>query len=838
MENNLPNRSNENEIAGIGFSKKKASGILPNRLPEPLLLNLGCGKDVRDGFINIDLFSDDPRVVFMDIRNLSFPDNSADIILASDILEHFSHREINHILKEWSRVLKPNGELIIRSPSLKLQTKAYLEGKWNADIASYMIFGGQTNPGDYHCVAFDKDSIQTYLKNAGLELYHFEEIDLPQDKGLINLNFIARAKKIANEEVTSFNPTNEKLEINNEPNLNEISSNIEMLEELVNLDKNQSVNKKEKFLNIVWEGSQFVYHSLALINREHCSNLIDANIANVTIIPYESDQFSYEERPKYKKLLENDIRYKNEVDENIAKLPYVWIRHQWPPKAEEPKGAKWIIMQPWEYTQIPKEILEIFKQADQIWTPSNFSRQCFIDAGIDYNKVQIVPNGIDPNLFKPIGNKYKIDTQKKLIFLYCGGTIYRKGIDILLNSYVKTFTIDDDVCLVVKDMGGDTFYQNQTAKGLIQQIQSNPLAPEIIYIDKYLNEEEIASLYRACDVLVAPYRGEGFSLPTLEAMASGLPVVVTNGGATEDFVLDSFSWKIEADAKSMGTHLGHYQLDQEAFLLEPDEEDLSLILKSIYKNPSVLFSRGLVASSYARKFWNWRNATMKLISLLDGLYRTKMGKIADKRLPRFNDKFIELGELEDNFLLNNFEEVEILAEQLLQLDFDKKVKKHIFKRQIQSKISLNKIESAKSLIENYLQLFGTDNDVEYLATLIFAIEGKTTEGLEALSKLMDEWKNYKFISTLGINLDDLLTLTADLLLSTKENYIDALDVYELALKENPENSQACYGSAIALYQLGFSAKAQTMINWAIELEPDFIEAQNFKNFLETETGKL
>ena len=102
-----------------GFSNKSAIGQLPDPLPSPLKLNLGCGLDIRKDFINIDLFSENPDVVRMDVRNLELSYNSVDLILASDILEHFSHRETDAVLAEWARVLKPGASIIIRCPSLR-----------------------------------------------------------------------------------------------------------------------------------------------------------------------------------------------------------------------------------------------------------------------------------------------------------------------------------------------------------------------------------------------------------------------------------------------------------------------------------------------------------------------------------------------------------------------------------------------------------------------------------------------------------------------------------------------------------------------------------------------
>jgi predicted SAM-dependent methyltransferase len=180
-----------------GFSCRRATGRLPHPLPSPLVLNLGCGADIRPDMVNIDLFSDHPSVVGMDVRHLELPDGCADLILASDVLEHFSHREVDAVLAEWSRVLKPGGEIVVRCPSLRLQVQAYLRGDWDADVASYMIFGGQTNPGDYHTIAFDQRSIRIHLSRAGLEVYDVEEQDIPQTGGFINLNMVVRARKTA-----------------------------------------------------------------------------------------------------------------------------------------------------------------------------------------------------------------------------------------------------------------------------------------------------------------------------------------------------------------------------------------------------------------------------------------------------------------------------------------------------------------------------------------------------------------------------------------------------------------------------------------------------------------
>ncbi|MGC9078264.1 MAG: glycosyltransferase [Candidatus Kapaibacteriota bacterium] len=588
----------------------------------------------------------------------------------------------------------------------------------------------------------------------------------------------------------------------------------------------EEMQEYEPELNVVWEGSQFVYHSLALINREHCSNLIDTNLVEVTIVPYETEQFQPIGNPKYEKLAKKDIRIKEEPPDWVKRLPYIWIRHQWPPKAEPPKGAKWVIMQPWEFTTLPKRFADIFLQADELWVPSNYTRQAFINSGIPLNKVQIVPNGVDPKLFQPNGEKYPLQTEKKLKFLFVGGTTYRKGFDVLLQSYVGAFTAKDDVALVVKDMGTESFYRGQTSEDMINRIKETPDSPEIVYIKDYLTEEEMASLYRACDVFVSPYRGEGFSLPTLEAMASGLPVIVTEGGATEDFVLDSFAWKIPSYKVSIGTMINNDPLVGEAFLLEPDGDYLTNLMKAIYRNPADIVVRGIIASSYARTYWTWMRSTLKLLSRIDALYGKDLSKKAKNKLVDKIDAQILLGNAESYFSEGQLAEAFKIYQQIEnKLDeLDKKYKIFYYLRLAIIYILNKDFDTAFLHLKKVENLEKDHIDSLYLKSKILYLQNNSVEALEKYTELVSRWNAERFSSVLGNSLDQILVEMANIMMDMQD-IENSLQLYTNALKLNERNVEAYIGAAKCFIAVKDFEEATRMLEWALKMEPENEEAK-------------
>jgi glycosyltransferase involved in cell wall biosynthesis/FMN phosphatase YigB (HAD superfamily)/Tfp pilus assembly protein PilF len=345
-----------------------------------------------------------------------------------------------------------------------------------------------------------------------------------------------------------------------------------------------------------WVGSFLDHGSLSHVNREFTGAL--KNVSGVRLQRVgngASASLGFENLAR-------------EISAVASASAVVTVRHAWPPNWQRPASGKLVVIQPWEFGSLPQDWVQRARDVDEFWLPSEYVRQVYIESGVPAEKVFVVPNGIDPEKFQPAAAPLKLATQKKFKVLFVGGTIGRKGPDLLLKVYLQNFTVSDDVCLVIKDFGGKSVYSGQTFEAQIRAAQALPNAPEILYLNAELPPEQLPGLYTACDCLVMPYRGEGFGLPALEAMACGLPLIVTAGGSTDDFVRDEFAWRIPAVKKVFGREVSGMKLAGDGWLLEPDLVALGEMMRHAFAHPGEARERGRLASQHARQNWSWQNS--------------------------------------------------------------------------------------------------------------------------------------------------------------------------------------------------------------------------------------
>lgn len=163
----------------IGSAWENAFGLKPaNR---PLRLNLGCGDKIIPEYVNVDVVESrkgQKPDVLCDLHHLApFADNSVDEILSVHVVEHFWRWEVRDILKEWVRVLKPGGRMILECPNLESACRHFLENTelhsredQNGQRSMWVFYGDPAwkDPYMIHRWGYTPDSLATLMKEAGL----------------------------------------------------------------------------------------------------------------------------------------------------------------------------------------------------------------------------------------------------------------------------------------------------------------------------------------------------------------------------------------------------------------------------------------------------------------------------------------------------------------------------------------------------------------------------------------------------------------------------------------------------------------------------------------------
>lgn len=162
----------------------------------------------------------------------------------------------------------------------------------------------------------------------------------------------------------------------------------------------------------------------------------------------------------------------------------------------------------------------------------------YLAYGFPLERVFIQKNCIDTNLFHPIESekmkialrqKYTLPMDQKII-LFVGSMIKRKGIDLLINGFIESTRTQDNLALLIigpKDQSENPTIDPSFVYDLVDLIERNQLKDKVILLGMIQDRTKLSELFRAVDIFVLPSRREGLPNVVLEAMASGLPIIVT-----------------------------------------------------------------------------------------------------------------------------------------------------------------------------------------------------------------------------------------------------------------------------------------------------------------------
>jgi glycosyltransferase involved in cell wall biosynthesis len=166
-----------------------------------------------------------------------------------------------------------------------------------------------------------------------------------------------------------------------------------------------------------------------------------------------------------------------------------------------------------------RRILEVkdreIELAHHILTVSELARQTYLEAGVPGERVHALTLGADIGLFTPPAEPTEARSGG-LRFVFSGATIHRKGFDLLLDAFARVRAAEPGVSLAIVGPRGDAF-------GLL-----GVPTPAGIEVVGPIGQRALADEFRQADCLVLPSRNDSFGMVVAEALAAGLPVLVSD----------------------------------------------------------------------------------------------------------------------------------------------------------------------------------------------------------------------------------------------------------------------------------------------------------------------
>ena len=168
----------------------------------------------------------------------------------------------------------------------------------------------------------------------------------------------------------------------------------------------------------------------------------------------------------------------------------------------------------------------LVKRVRIVFTPSEYTRQRVL-SGFGIRNILVTPNGVDHCRFTLEAKQEKYTLPAHYV-LFLGSIEPRKNIPALLQAWDEINDFFPDTWLIIAGSGGHVF----------RPVQLSRTIERVCFLD-YVDDESLPGLYAGAMLFVLPSFDEGFGLSPLEAMASGTPVIVSNGGALPEVVGDA-----------------------------------------------------------------------------------------------------------------------------------------------------------------------------------------------------------------------------------------------------------------------------------------------------------
>lgn len=289
-------------------------------------------------------------------------------------------------------------------------------------------------------------------------------------------------------------------------------------------------------------------------------------------------------------------------------------------------SGKKIIFTMMETETLHPDFVNLCNQYNEVWVPCKHNRTLFVNHGVRA-PVHVIPLGVDERFYFG-DNTSNVDITNGLLPLLGSGLkkfkfmslfqwYSRKCPDILIKSFVKSFTDKDDVCLIVVNHYGDPAQIFAAVQNYAKSIKKSNY-PSIFLYNQIPSDKQLPSVYKFCDAFISTSRGEGFSLPPIEAAACGLPIISAYHTAMKDYLSNDNAYLVkpierEVCPPELAAACGWYGGQIFNKLGDNDIQQFSIHMKSVVDNYAVALKKAEKLQNIVRNNYTW-DATASLVA--------------------------------------------------------------------------------------------------------------------------------------------------------------------------------------------------------------------------------
>ena len=187
---------------------------------------------------------------------------------------------------------------------------------------------------------------------------------------------------------------------------------------------------------------------------------------------------------------------------------------------------------------------QAFRRADAYVAMSKAFFPAYEAAGMPADRLHLIPQGVDTRRFRPLGVEARRAVRDELgiapdmpMIVFVGSLIERKGVDVLLDAWSRVHHVRAGTSLVL--VGRDNFPAGSSEAAFLETHVARLSAEARRGVVRTGLRDDPERVLGAADVFVLPSRREGFGSVIIEAMAAGLPSIVTEMPGITDFVFTS-----------------------------------------------------------------------------------------------------------------------------------------------------------------------------------------------------------------------------------------------------------------------------------------------------------